>query len=188
MSGSASRRERAAKAKQERAQERLARRLEKEDIVLAFDYDPRALGYHGPVINTDLTITDAQAQALASAGQRVPDPVRCRFLIDTGADGTVVKHEFAERAGLKIINDNLPLHGVGVDTTGKAYMGRILFTTKSKFAGASHPMYVDTQVMGATLESDLIDGLIGRDVLMHFQLTYDGRTGAVRMKYYRPVK
>lgn|SRR2546422_11005437 len=133
MSGSASRRERAAKAKQERAQERLARRLEKEDIVLAFDYDPRALGYHGPVIN-------------------------------------------------------LPLHGVGVDTTGKAYMGRILFTTKSKFAEAMHHMYVDTQVMGATLESDLIDGLIGRDVLMHFQLTYDGRTGAVRMKYYRPVK
>jgi predicted aspartyl protease len=108
-------------------------------------------------------------------------------LIDTGADGCVVKHEFAERAGLKLINDNFPLHGVGIDTTGKAYMGRILFGRQSRVvAGVMQWMFVDTQVVSGNLASDLFDGLIGRDVLQHFQLSYDGKTGVVRMKYHRP--
>lgn len=47
-------------------------------------------------------------------------------------------------------------------------------------------MFVDTQVMSGELQSDSIDGLIGRDVLQHFQLLYDGKTGAIRMKWYRP--
>lgn len=179
MSGSASRRAQAAK-------EKLERKLAREVIILEFDYDHRALAYHGPVINTDLTITPAQEEALRQAGQPIPAPVRCRFLIDTGADGTVVKHEFAERAGLKLISDNLPLHGVGVDTSGRAYMGRIMFAARSRIADAMHQMYVDTQIVSGKLESELIDGLIGRDVLRHFQLTYDGKTGAVRMRWYRP--
>jgi len=179
VSSSSTRRRRA-------AEEKLRRKLEREPIVLAFDYHPRALAYQGPVIITDLTITLAHREALQQAGQSIPAAVRCRFLVDTGADGTVVKHEFAERAGLKLISDNMSLHGVGVDTTGKAYIGRIAFAVASKLADAKHEMFVDTQIMGGKLESDSIDGLIGRDVLQHFQLIYDGHTGAIRMKWYRP--
>jgi hypothetical protein len=47
-------------------------------------------------------------------------------------------------------------------------------------------MWVDTQVMAGNLKTGVIDGVIGRDVLQHFELTYDGKTGRVRMKYYRP--
>ena len=114
------------------AEEKAKRRLEREIITLEFDYEPGVLRYQGPVILTDLTITEAQRQAHEKANQPIPPPVKCRFLIDTGADGTVVKHEFAERAGLKLISDNSPLHGVGVDTTGRAYVGRILFGAESR--------------------------------------------------------
>jgi Aspartyl protease len=182
MTSSGSRRQRA-------AEEKAKRKLEREPIVLQFDYHPGALRYHGPIITTDLTVTDTQRAALEHAGQPVPPRVSCRFLIDTGADGCVVKHEFAERAGLKLISDNAPLHGVGVDTTGRSYMGRILFGHRSRVVeGGIQQIYVDTQVMSGKLETDLFDGLIGRDVLEHFQLTYDGKTGMVRMKYYRPAK
>lgn len=182
MSGSAARRARA-------AEEKARRKLEKEDVVLEFQYEtPGLLRYQGPIILTDLTITEAHREALRQAGQPIPPPVRCRFLVDTGADGSVVRHEFAERAGLKLINDNVPLHGVGVDTTGKSYMGRIVFAVESKIIDkAVHTMYIDTQIMGAKLESGLLDGLIGRDVLEHFRLTYDGKTGMLKMKYYRPA-
>lgn len=180
MSSSASRRERA-------AQKKAARKLDREAIVLQFDFQAGALRYHGPIITTALTITQAHRDALAAAGAPIPTPVSCRFLIDTGADGCVVKHEFAIRAGLKLINANAPLRGVGVDTTGKAYMGRVLFGVASRVvAGAQHQMHVDTQVMSGDLQTTLFDGLIGRDVLQHFNLTYDGKTGRVTMRYHRP--
>lgn len=180
MSRSASRRARA-------AQEKAKRRLQREPVVLEFEYDPGALQYHGPILVTDLTVTDAHRQALEQAGQPVPAKVRCRFLVDTGADTSVVKHEFAERAGLKLINDNAPLHGVGVDTTGRVYMGRIVFGVLSRVVpGGRHEMGIETQVMAAKLETTVIDGLIGRDVLRHFALSYDGKTGIVRMKYHKP--
>lgn len=179
MSSSASRRERAAR-------EKATRKLEREEIVLRFDFQ-QALTFHGPIITTAITITQAHRDALAAAGMPIPHPVRCRFLLDTGADGCVVKHEIAIQAGLKLIDANAPLHGVGVDTTGKTYLGRVMFGIPSKLVeGAQHQVFVDTQVRSGNLESPLIDGLIGRDVLQHFTMTYEGKTGRVTMRYHRP--
>jgi len=139
------------------------------------------------VIITSLGISAAHREALEKAGQDIPDPVQCRFLLDTGADTTIVKHEVAEQAGLKLINDNVPLHGIGVDTTGRTYMGRIIFGYQSKVVpSVTHTVYVETQVASGTLNLPTIDGVIGRDVLTHFQLIYDGQTGQVRMRYHRP--
>lgn len=181
MSSSAARR---AKAQQEKLQ----RQLEREPLVFEFNYDPRVLQGLGPIINTDLTINAAHRDALQQAGQTIPPPVRCRFLIDTGSDATVVKHEFADKAGLKLINASDPLHEVGVDTTGRVYIGCILLTLESRVAqGTMHSIFVDTQVRSGNLASDRIDGLIGRDVLSHFTLICDGHSGQVKMRYHRPV-
>jgi hypothetical protein len=180
MSSSASRRERAAR-------ERAERKLKREEIVLSFDFQPGRLRYHGPIITTALTITQSHRDALVASGAPLPSPVSCRFLLDTGADGCVVKHEFAIQAGLKLINANAPLHGVGVDTSGKAYIGRVLFGVPSRVvAGVNHQVYVDTQIMSGDLNTLQMDGLIGRDVLQHFTLTYDGKSGRVTMRYHRP--
>jgi hypothetical protein len=180
MSSSAARRQRA-------AEEKAARKLEREPLVLQLQYQPGLLTYHGPIITTGLAVSQAHADALTAAGEPVPPAVTCRFLIDTGADGCVVKHEFAVKAGLKLINANTPLAGVGVDTSGKTYIGRILFGVASKvIQGVQHQMAVDTQVMSGDLKTELFDGLIGRDVLQHFVLTYDGKTGLVTMRYHKP--
>ena len=180
MSSSASRRDRAAREGAERT-------LSREDIVLQFDFQRGPLVYHGPIITTAITITQSHRDALATAGVPIPQPVSCRFLLDTGADGCVVKHDIAIQAGLKLINANAPLHGVGVDTSGKAYLGRVQFGVQSKLvAGAQHQIHVDTQVLGGDLKTTLIDGLIGRDVLQHFTMTYDGKAGRVTMRYHRP--
>jgi hypothetical protein len=179
MSSSASRRERA-------AHEKALRKLDREDIVLQFDFKG-GLTYHGPIITTNLTITQPHRDALTAAGSSIPPPVSCRFLLDTGADGCVVKHDIAIQAGLKLINANAPLHGVGVDTTGRAYLGRVMFGVPSKLvAGVQHEVFVDTQVLSGDLKSTLIDGLIGRDVLQHFTMTYEGKAGRVTLRYHRP--
>ena len=175
--------------KQRKAEEKTRRRADREIITLELDYDPADLAFNGPIINTDLTITDSHKEALIQAGETVPPPVRCRFLIDTGADGSFVGHEFAERAGLKLINPNAPIVGIGVDSTGKAYLGRISFIIPSKtVSGGKHSVHIDTQIASGTLEPNVankIDGLIGRDVLHYFDFNYNGRTGKVIMKYLR---
>lgn len=169
--------------KQRAHQEKLLRKVQKEIPVLELDYDPMALVFHGPIINTNLTITDQHQQALASNGQPIPQPVRCRFLIDTGADGCVVKHGIAEQAGLKLINPSSPLHGVGVDTTGRTYFGRVQFIVDSRHApGVKHTFSVDAEIQSGDLQTDRIDGIIGRNVLNHFEMTYNGMTGKVILR------
>ena len=175
-------------ARQEKARlEKLHRRAEKETPVLSFAFG-QGLLFHGPIINTQLTITEEHKAALERAGRPAPAPVMCRFLIDTGADLCMVKHDFAQAAGLKLINANSPIHGVGIDTTGKTYMGRIAFACKSRVApGVIHQLAIDTQIlsgelMGALLGAKL-DGLIGRNVLQSFDMHYNGMTGTVELKF-----
>jgi Aspartyl protease len=169
--------------KQRAQQEKLLRKVHKEIPVLELAYDPMALVFHGPIINTNLTITDQHHQALATSGQPKPQPVRCRFLIDTGADGCVVKHEIAEQAGLKLINPSSPLHGVGVDTTGRTYFGRVQFIVDSRHApGVKHTFSVDAEIQSGDLQTDRIDGIIGRNVLNHFEMIYNGMTGKITLR------
>ena len=83
MSSSASRREKAAR-------EKMHRKLERERLILEFDFHPGALQAVGPIITTGLALAPAHRHALEQAGLAVPPPINCRFLIDTGSDGTVV--------------------------------------------------------------------------------------------------
>ena len=175
-------------SRQENARlEKLHRKAEKETPTLSFEFGA-GLMFHGPIISTRLTITDEHKAVLGKAGLPIPDPVICRFLIDTGADLCMVKHEFAQAAGLKLINANSPIHGVGVDSTGKTYMGRIAFACNSRVSpGVLHQFAIDTQIlsgelMGALLGAKL-DGLIGRNVLQSFDMNYNGMTGKVEMKF-----
>jgi hypothetical protein len=66
--------------------------------------------------------------------------------------------------GIKLINTFNPIHGVGVDTTGKSYIGRILFICESKkVPGVKHNISVDTEIASGTLnDNKLFDGVIGR--------------------------
>ena len=174
--------------KEQRALDKQKKLLDAESPTLEFRFPTAYLAQWGPIINTHLSITDSHAQFLAQKGLPVPAPVSCRFLVDTGAHGSAVKHTFAIQAGLKLINDNAPIHGVGVDLTGKIYVGRIQFGAPSKrVKGAQHSMWVDAQIASGTLQdSTTIDGLIGRDVLQHFDLRVNGRTGEMTMRYLKP--
>lgn len=96
----------------------------------------------------------------------------------------MVKHEFAERAQLKLINDSSPLHGIGVDTSGRTYMGRILFACDSRVqSGVRHFFAVDGAIQSGNLKSDTIDGIIGRNILRSFEMIYNGITGKVIMRF-----
>lgn len=158
-----------------------------ENPLMEFHLEPPALQGMGPVIETDVSITQQHAELLQREGLSLPQPVRCRLLIDTGANRSMVKHEIAESAGLKLISSGHPIHGVGVDTTGKVYLGRIAFICRSKLdQRVTHTITVDTQIMSGSLhDSKIIDGLIGRDVLSRFDFRYNGSTGDFTLQFIK---
>ncbi|MBI2607190.1 MAG: aspartyl protease family protein [Deltaproteobacteria bacterium] len=156
--------------------------------MLEFGISPNALQGAGPIIVTYVGITNAHKAALEAEGKPVPKHVKCRLLIDTGATTTMVAHDIAELAGLKLISTNVPVHGVGVDTSGRAYLGQVLFVSASKKnPDAQHVMSVDTKILSGEfpMARDRIDGLIGRDVLRFFDFRYNGETGVFSMRYLR---
>jgi hypothetical protein len=163
------------------------KKLNSEIPKMLFKYQVNQLQGLGPIINTYITITDSHKKLLEQSGFPIPEPVKCRFLIDTGSPKSLVKHEIAEQAKIKLISTDNPIHGVGVDTTGKSYIGRIFFICESKkVRGAKHNIFVDTEIASGTLNNNqFIDGLIGRDVLHFFELKYNGKIGEVSLIYQK---
>ncbi len=173
-----------AKRRREAAEKKAKRQARGETPVLEIKWEPGQLFYSGPIINTWVCIADAQRIALERDGLPIPEPVKARFLIDTGADRTLVRHDIAEAAGLKLIDENKPIQGVGVDSSGRVYMGSIRFVLQSKRVdGMKHNIEIATEIMSAELPSNKLDGLIGRDVLQHVEMSYSGPTGRFQMKF-----
>lgn len=166
------------------------KKLEKEIQKFEFSGDPNLLRLVGPVLETYITIADSHRKLLESAGQAIPAPILCRMLVDTGAYECHVRHDIAESAGLKLINANAPSHGIGIDLTGKKYLGRVLMTMSSKvMPRKTHNIWFDTpiaSITGENLKKANIDGLIGRDVLRYFRFIYDGYKGELSLRYYDP--
>lgn len=186
MSGN--RKERLANAK---AAEKLTRKLGQEPKEVEFNLDPNALQAVGIILVTNIHIAAPHEALLKAAGRAVPPPITARLLVDTGATKTLVRHEIAEKAGLRLISADSPIHGIGVDTSGRTYLGRVAFSVESKVnPGTQHMFWVDTEIASGSLPVAHIDGLIGRDVLRHFELTVNGNTGKFRMRFLstaRPV-
>jgi len=53
-------------------QEKLQRKLEREEIVLEFEFNAGPLQYQGPIISTNLTIADVHRRALGGVVARTP--------------------------------------------------------------------------------------------------------------------
>ena len=139
---------------QRRQHERNQKKLQGETVRLEYSIDPNLLRMHGIILQAQLTITPSHAAALASEKKELPQPEMCRFLIDTGARTSRVKHEFAKKAGLKLINSSTTIHGVGVDLSGKTYMGRInFFTQSSMIPGALHSIHIDARILSGELSN-----------------------------------
>jgi hypothetical protein len=170
---------------QRRQEERVKRKLAGENPTFEFTTPtPGHLLASGPVINTDVGVAEEHAKALLAAGLPVPAPVHARFLLDTGAGRSMVRHDIAQRAGLKLINDSQPIKGIGVDTTGRVYLGSIRFGfTSKRQPGAQFGIMVNAEIASGQLPFADIDGLIGRDVLNHFRLIYDGQAGRITLTY-----
>jgi hypothetical protein len=145
----------------------------------------------GPLFIGRWWVPAALAEALAKSGRTVPPPVTGAILIDTGADGTCISTAVATTAlGLNPLRMQLG-YGAGGTHQSPVFFAQFEFSIvdpkgiRTSFAWEQEvlgiPDLEHRRVTYAGREFAVI-GLLGRDILRHCRMEYDGPAGTVRMQ------
>lgn len=140
----------------------------------------------GAVVDVSVGLTAANMQTLRAAGQPIPQPISLRAMIDTGAEVTCV--DTGALASLlavglspsRIILANLPA-SVGLNATREYFVTLSVInpvnTPRSDLVLRNHP------IIEQPLRQLGYEALLGRDVLEHCMLVYDGPGRSVTLAF-----
>lgn len=128
----------------------------------------------GPMVPIEVSVPDAFSHEMIKAGLAVPQPIVGHALIDTGATITSVNDIVMQTLRVTPINQ-IPIGGVSGGNMHNVYPARI------SFPGAGGLTWFSS-VVGVNLGEAFIGGLpliglIGRDLLKHGVLIYNGSAG-----------
>lgn len=142
-------------------------------------------GFHleqsGPIVPVTINLPAAMQEFLARNGKDIPPPVRGMALIDTGAFATAVDVEVFEKLGITPI-DRLPTNTPHGASTSDIYPATVSFPALGL---ENLPM---ERLIGCKLQwagendSDILM-LLGRDLLKHFLMVYNGKHSDVTLGY-----
>jgi hypothetical protein len=128
-------------------------------------------GTDGPTVDVLIGVNPARANAYQMAKAPIPAPVSARMLIDTGSNATMVE------AGL-LAQLRLPTSGqvpVYTPSTGTTPVRRPRFDVSLTLLHPLLPFTIDTfSIVRCPPFGGTIQGLLGRDVLAHCLLVYNG--------------
>ena len=120
-------------------------------------------------------VSEPAANLLRQQSKPVPNPVEITSLIDTGASGTAVKPEVIRQLQLT------PRGVTNIATPASAAHPCNVYDVSLTFAnGVIVPVIT---VIEVPLEGQVIQGLIGRDVLAHGILIYSGYTNTFSLSF-----
>lgn len=119
----------------------------------------------GPVVQVQIGIGSALEQHLRSKQQSVPPTVAAQALIDTGATGTVVNPGIVSSLNLNPVGSTLIHTASSSNVRCSQYLVRLHFPTG---------VVAEALAISAPLHGQPIECLVGRDVLRHGVLIYNG--------------
>ncbi len=124
----------------------------------------------GPCVPVVIHVPDQFAAEFTKQGKPIPPPISGFALIDTGAGSTCIDEEAAKKLGLPVINV------VNMASASHGSHKANVYPAKLQIAGL--PMAINaSSAIGAPLAVQKLLALIGRDVLSHFILIYNGANG-----------
>ena len=131
--------------------------------------DPKILHDRGPALAVSISVPDDVAALLTTDQKAVPNAVSGTALIDTGAGWTAIDIEILTALGLTP-KSTIPVIG----PTGAEEQG--VFQVKIEFTGTGIPAF-EQMVIGSKIAGFNHASLVGRDILQHFLMVYNGIEG-----------
>jgi predicted aspartyl protease len=138
-----------------------------------FNAESPNLALDGPLVEVTFGLLRSAQLALTSSDEPLPTPIRATALIDTGASGSVVKASLLQPLGLH------PVGTVTVNTPTSHDVSCPTFAVQMTLPNG----FVDVTVIEAPLDGQNIEALIGRDVLRHGLLIYQGITNQFTLSF-----
>jgi hypothetical protein len=148
----------------------------------------------GPILTAVVMPSAQRLQALQKATQPIPPPQTGRFLVDTGASGTLVDPAFIAPLGLTPKN----YRPIATPTTNPTqppqlrpvYDVQIILmpslsprTVQQLGPPGMMPHLRALSVIASGMRHQGLDGLIGRDVLDHVLFVYNGHAGTYTLSW-----
>ena len=125
----------------------------------------------GPFVQVTIGIAQSIAEQLLQQGQSLPSPISGVALIDTGASSSCIDSEIARQMMLPVVNV------VNVASASHASTQQNVYPIQIEVVGL--PISIETpNAIGAALGAQGLIALIGRDVLQHCTLFYNGISGS----------
>ena len=133
---------------------------------------PQVLQQRGPCVQVSVGLALPVAQQLQQQGQTVPAPVSGWALLDTGASVTCIDDAAAGQLQLPVIDVTKIASASHAATESNVYPIHL------EFIGTAIEFSVP-RAYGATLTAHGLLLLVGRDVLRHGTLHYNGLSGEI---------
>ncbi len=125
----------------------------------------------GPCVQVSIGLAQSLASQLLQQGHTLPKPISGIALIDTGASSTCIDSNVAQQLELPVVNV------VNIASASHASSQQNVYPIQIEVVGL--PISIEApNAIGAALNSQGLIALIGRDVLQHCTLFYNGITGA----------
>jgi predicted aspartyl protease len=125
--------------------------------------DPLKLRIEGPIVDV----------FISEPGGSIPGE-RVRFMVDTGADVTIVSRRVVDGLGMVRTRMDRVRGATGAPARAPVYRAHLAI----EVIGTTF----DVDVLALVRESDDCDGLLGRDVLAHLRFVYDGPRGIFELR------
>jgi predicted aspartyl protease len=133
-----------------------------------------ALLRQGPCLQVSIGLAQSIANQLLQQGKTLPRPVSGVALIDTGATSTCIDDAVAKQLQLPVVNV------VNVASASHASTLQNVYPIQIEVVGL--PISIEaSNAIGAALAPQGLLALIGRDVLQHCTLFYNGLTGEITL-------
>lgn len=165
--------------------------------ILNFDITQAKLTDLGPIVGGEVSFHESIKVAIKDGFEKgksykgisytegiaddIPNSKAGAVLIDSGASITCIDSKIAKMIGLPIIGYGNIISPAGNSEQHPIYPARIDvfgYSTKSKSKKEQRITFHVSQIMGAKLEDHGIIALLGRDVLQHCILIYNGLMGS----------
>lgn len=135
----------------------------------------------GPLIDVLIGVSVPRQEAMEKAGLPIPENVSCPLLIDTGASCTCIDKSVILALGINP-SGSVPVHTPSTTATthhtANQYDVRILIPHAHITRMFNAVPVIDTE-----LSHQGIAGLLGRDLLAHCQLVYNGELGIFTLSF-----